>query len=139
MGQRGRVKTKTRLLSSYGSSGFNLYRGPTQRGGDGAVLRDEVADDVVEAPSGRPDVAVVQVACERAKFVTGFSRWVKGQVQGLQPGGFKLWVNWIRATCTGSPPLVRCAAPRAPAFSPPAVPRYASLRSPPVCCAWGCA
>jgi hypothetical protein len=24
----------------------------------------------------------VQVACERAKFVTGFSRWVKGQAQG---------------------------------------------------------
>jgi hypothetical protein len=34
---------------------------------------------------------------ERAKFVTGSSRWVKGQAQGLQPGGFKLWVNWIRA------------------------------------------
>jgi hypothetical protein len=31
----------------------------------------------------------------RAKFVTGFSRWVKGQAQGLQPGGFKLWVNCI--------------------------------------------
>jgi hypothetical protein len=25
----------------------------------------------------------VQVAFERAKFVTGFSRWVKGQAQGL--------------------------------------------------------
>jgi hypothetical protein len=32
--------------------------------------------------------------------VTGFSRWVKGQAQGLQPGGFKLWVkNWIQL-CT---------------------------------------
>jgi hypothetical protein len=31
-----------------------------------------------------------------ATFVSGFSRWVKGQAQGLQPGGFKLWVNWIR-------------------------------------------
>ena len=34
-----------------------------------------------------------QVAFERAKFVTSFSRWVKGQAQGLEPGGFKLWVN----------------------------------------------
>jgi hypothetical protein len=34
-----------------------------------------------------------QVAFERAKFVTGFSRWVKGQAQGLEPGAFKLWVN----------------------------------------------
>jgi hypothetical protein len=33
---------------------------------------------------------------ERAKFVTGSSRWVKGQAQGLQADGFKLWVNyWI--------------------------------------------
>jgi hypothetical protein len=37
----------------------------------------------------------VHVAFERAKFVTGFSRWVKGQAQGLEPGAFKLWVNWI--------------------------------------------
>jgi hypothetical protein len=29
----------------------------------------------------------------KAKFVTGFSRWVKGQAQGLRPGAFKLWVN----------------------------------------------
>jgi hypothetical protein len=26
-------------------------------------------------------------------FASGFSRWVKGQAQGLAPGGFKLWVN----------------------------------------------
>jgi hypothetical protein len=38
------------------------------------------------------DVAA-QVARESAKFVTGFSRWVKGQAQGLEPGGFKLWVT----------------------------------------------
>ena len=48
------------------------------------------------------DVAV-QVECEeRAKFVTGFSRWVKGQAQRLEPGSFKLWVNCIR-TCTAPP------------------------------------
>jgi hypothetical protein len=34
-----------------------------------------------------------QVARERAKFVAGFSRWVKGQAQGLRPSGFKLWVT----------------------------------------------
>jgi hypothetical protein len=38
----------------------------------------------------------VQVGFEKAKFVTGFSRWVKGQAQGLEPGGFKLWVNCIQ-------------------------------------------
>jgi hypothetical protein len=37
-------------------------------------------------------VSAVQVA----KFVTGFSRWVKGQAQGLQPGGFKLRVNCVQ-------------------------------------------
>jgi hypothetical protein len=26
-------------------------------------------------------------------IVTGFSRWVKGQAQGLEPGAFKLWVK----------------------------------------------
>jgi hypothetical protein len=41
------------------------------------------------------------VAAHTLKFVvTGFSRWVKGQAQGLQPGAFKLWVklnsNWIQ-------------------------------------------
>jgi hypothetical protein len=30
-----------------------------------------------------------------AKFVTGFSRWVKGQAQGLGPVAFKLWVNRV--------------------------------------------
>jgi hypothetical protein len=25
--------------------------------------------------------------------MSGFSRWVKGQTQGLQPGAFKLWVT----------------------------------------------
>jgi hypothetical protein len=38
----------------------------------------------------------VQVAFERAKFVTGFSRWVTGQAQGLQPGAFKLWGNGVQ-------------------------------------------
>jgi hypothetical protein len=46
------------------------------------------------ARGGRvPRRVAVQVAFGRAKFVTGFSRWVKGQAQGLEPGGFKLWVN----------------------------------------------
>jgi hypothetical protein len=44
----------------------------------------------------RRHVAAQRLQCERAKFVTGFSRWVKGQAQGLQPGGFKLWVNCIQ-------------------------------------------
>jgi hypothetical protein len=39
-----------------------------------------------------PGVAA-QVACGRAKFVTRFLRWVKGQAQGLEPGGIKPWVN----------------------------------------------
>jgi hypothetical protein len=38
----------------------------------------------------------VQVAFERAKFVTGFSRWVKGQAQGLEPVAFKLWVSRVQ-------------------------------------------
>jgi hypothetical protein len=36
---------------------------------------------------------------EQRVCVTVFSRWVKGQAQGLAPGGFKLWVNmldWIQ-------------------------------------------
>ena len=44
----------------------------------------------------RAHVVAVQAEFERAKFETGFSRWVKGQAQGLQPGGFKPWVNWIQ-------------------------------------------
>jgi hypothetical protein len=45
----------------------------------------------------RSDTQVVNVKEQnlRLYFVTGFSRWVKGQAQGLQPGGFKLRVNWI--------------------------------------------
>jgi hypothetical protein len=31
-----------------------------------------------------------------ANFETKKSRWVKGQAQGLNPGGFKLWVNCIQ-------------------------------------------
>jgi hypothetical protein len=31
------------------------------------------------------------------KVLTVFPRWVKGQAQGWEPGGFKLWVNsWIQ-------------------------------------------
>jgi hypothetical protein len=41
------------------------------------------------------DVAA-QVAFVKADLGTGFSRWVNGQAQGLEPGGFKLWVNWIQ-------------------------------------------
>jgi hypothetical protein len=47
------------------------------------------------ADGGRVRDVAAQVACERAKCVTGFSRWVKGQAQGMEPGGFKRWVNWI--------------------------------------------
>jgi hypothetical protein len=42
-----------------------------------------------------PSRSSTQVAFGKAKFVTCFSRWVKGQAQGWKPGGFKLWVNWI--------------------------------------------
>jgi hypothetical protein len=48
---------------------------------------------VVELAGERHRDVAAQVACERAKFVTCFSRWVKGQAQGLEPGGFKLWVT----------------------------------------------
>ena len=41
-------------------------------------------------------VAVHVEIWKSKKFVTGFSRWVKGQAQGLESGGFKLWVNWIQ-------------------------------------------
>ena len=41
-------------------------------------------------------VVAARVAGERAKFVSGFARWVKGQAQGLEPGAFKLWVKWIQ-------------------------------------------
>jgi hypothetical protein len=41
--------------------------------------------------------------------VTGFSRWVKGQAQGLEPGAFKRGVNWIQLVQPhhGPPPGVR--------------------------------
>jgi hypothetical protein len=38
-------------------------------------------------------VAAQVDAFEKANFVTGFSRCVEGQAQGLEPGGFKLWVT----------------------------------------------
>jgi hypothetical protein len=50
-----------------------------------------------------------QVACERAKFVTGFPRWVKGQAQGLEPGAFKLWVNCIYFNLYG-PTAAACSS-----------------------------
>ena len=55
----------------------------------------------------RPGVAV-QVAFEKAKFVTGFSRWVKGQAQGLQPGPFKLYgqaMGQLSSKLHSPPPL----------------------------------
>jgi hypothetical protein len=46
--------------------------------------------------SSPPRRSGTQVALGKSKVcVTGFSRWVKGQAQGMEPGGFKLWVNWI--------------------------------------------
>jgi hypothetical protein len=37
-----------------------------------------------------PGVAAAHVACARATFIVpGFWRWVKGQAQGMEPGGFK--------------------------------------------------
>jgi hypothetical protein len=57
------------------------------------------SSDLMASPSLLRGVAV-QVGFRRAKFVTGFSRWVKGQAQGLEPGGFKLWVNVAFTTCT---------------------------------------
>ena len=42
---------------------------------------------------GRCRGVAAQVAFGKAKFVTGFSRRVKGQAQGLEPGAFKLWVH----------------------------------------------
>ena len=41
------------------------------------------------------------VAVQEQSFATGFSRWVKGQAQGLSQGAFKLWVNWM---ATGTQP-----------------------------------
>jgi hypothetical protein len=49
-------------------------------GGEG-----EVARRVVAAQVGPSEIS--------KKFVAGFSRWVKGQAQGSEPGGFKLWVK----------------------------------------------
>ena len=69
--------------------------------GVGGQVRDQLHLELVLREHLQPllarhlDVAV-HVACERAKFVTGFSQWVKGQAQGLEPGAFKLWVNWIQ-------------------------------------------
>jgi hypothetical protein len=52
----------------------------------------------------------VQAACEIRKVcVTGFSRWVKGQAQGLEPGGFKLWVNCILNLYSPPPQCVQHA------------------------------
>jgi hypothetical protein len=52
----------------------------------------------------------VQVAFERAKFVTGFSRWVKGQGQNQNQVAFKLWVNNIRERVRGPRRDARVAA-----------------------------
>jgi hypothetical protein len=41
-----------------------------------------------------------QAAFEKAQFVAGFSRWVKGQAQGLEPGGFKRLGQLDSRTCT---------------------------------------
>jgi hypothetical protein len=65
------------------------------------------AGEDVECARG---VAVQVVPFERAKFVTGFSRWVKGQAQGLEPGAFKLWVNCIRALYSPTAVLFLCSA-----------------------------
>jgi hypothetical protein len=67
-----------------------------------------------------------RVAFGRATFVTGFSRWVKGQAQGLESGAFKLWVDWISA-CT-APTVGDVPAASAPiaAFAASASSRAAS-------------
>jgi hypothetical protein len=54
------------------------------------------------APRGRR----YKLHVKEQKFVPGFSRWVKGQAQGLALGGFKLWVNCV-PTCTA--PTARSA------------------------------
>jgi hypothetical protein len=56
----------------------------------------------------RRDVAA-QVACEGAKFVTGFSQWVKGQAQGSEPGAFQLRaaVGQGESTRAGAPTASR--------------------------------
>jgi hypothetical protein len=62
------------------------------------VVRAALSRRLVEVVVGalaEPRGVAVQLNLEKAKFVTGFSRWVKGQAQGLEPGAFKLWVNWI--------------------------------------------
>jgi hypothetical protein len=59
---------------------------------------------ILKLPSfSRSKRRAVQVACGRAKFATGFSRWVKGQAQGLEPGGFNLWVKLDSRICTAPP------------------------------------
>jgi hypothetical protein len=58
---------------------------------DEAVLHRSLPRRVDLCVIDRPHRGVaVQVEFGQAKFVTGFSRWVKGQAQGLQAGGFKL-------------------------------------------------
>jgi hypothetical protein len=54
-----------------------------------------------------------QLDFQKTKFVTGFSRWVKGQAQGLEPGGFKLWVTtgFSLYSPASSPPPAGATAP----------------------------
>jgi hypothetical protein len=68
-------------------------------------------------PASAPRRSGARCVCEIANFVgTGYSRWVKGQAQGLQQGGFKLWVNFqamgqLDSTCTSPASAAICALP----------------------------
>jgi hypothetical protein len=123
-----RVETgRLSAMGYYGSGGVNVHRGPhlAQLGRRRGELIREVGPEAAGGGGGlgsrrrggggrgrgslerRRSLGVaVQVACERAKFsTTGFSRWVKGQAQGLQPGGFKLWV---KLDSTAAQPRLEC-------------------------------
>jgi hypothetical protein len=64
------------------------------RGGGGGGRRGGADVGARGSATSRPPIRKSSKVC-----VTGFSRWVKGQAQGLAPGGFKLWVNWILKVC----------------------------------------
>jgi hypothetical protein len=48
---------------------------------------------------------------EKAKFVTGFLRWVKGQAQGLEPGAFQAMGQLDLTQHLYSPPTLGASTP----------------------------
>jgi hypothetical protein len=94
---------KPGAFQAMGRAGFNLSRAAPPVAGE--LEEQALLVGVSEVDQVLP-VAVQVENLKRAKFVTGFSLWVKGQARGLEPGGFKLWVK-LSSACTAPHLVVR--------------------------------